>query len=358
MSPGSETVFISMKKFIIIPAIICIFSPFVRAQKTKYQDDHDSSYYSTYRSMLTGRAYLSRKYNVLSFYPPAPVQSFQYRATTSLNLGIGATYHAFTVNIGVGISKFNPDNEKGNTKYLDLQGHFYARKWNIDLLGEFYHGFYLTPDGLAAATGEKYYLRPDIGLSLIGFAFYRALNEKKFSYQAGLLQNEWQKKSAGSVLIGGEIYYGAIFGDSTLTPTVIDPKASALGIDRFHFFSFGPGVGYAYTLVIKEHFFILGSATINLAFRYSTEISSLYQEHGSRLGFRPNYILHAGAGYNSDKWDLSVLWVNTELFMKGQTSNYNYTANAGNYRLVYARRFTLDRKTKKLLEPIPEIIGQ
>jgi hypothetical protein len=347
-----------MKTFIITIAIIFFFTPFARSQKTKFQDDHDSSYYSTYRSMLTGRAYLSRKYNVLSFNPPAPVQSFQYRATTSLNLGIGATYHAFTLNIGIGISKFNPDNEKGHTKYLDLQGHFYARKWNVDLLGEFYHGLYLTPEGLAAPAGEKYYLRPDMGLSLIGIAFYRALNEKKFSYQAGLLQNEWQKKSAGSILIGGEIYYGAIYGDSTLVPDIIDPKASALAIDRFHFFNFGPGIGYAYTLVIKEHFFILGSATINLAFRYSTEISSQHEEHGSHLGFQPNYILHAGGGYNSNQWDLSFLWVDTELFTKGETSNYNYTAGVGNYRLVYARRFSLDRKIKKLLEPIPEIIGQ
>lgn len=347
-----------MKKFIIIPAILFIFPLFLGAQNHTYQDDHDTSYYSTFRSMLTARTYLSRKYNVLSFNPPVPVQSFQYRATTSLNLGIGATYHAFTLNIGIGISKFNPDNEKGNTKYLDLQGYFYARKWNIDLLGEFYHGLYLTPQGLAAATGEKYYLRPDMGLSLIGFAFYRALNEKKFSYQAGLLQNEWQKKSAGSILVGGEIYYGAIYGDSTLMPTVIDPKASALDINRFHFFNIGPGIGYAYTLVIKEHFFILGSATINLAFRYSAEISSQNKEQGSHLGFRPNYILHTGAGYNGDKWDLSILWVDTELFMKGQTSNYSYTADAGNYRLVYAKRFNLGRKTKKLLEPIPEIIGQ
>jgi hypothetical protein len=77
--------------------------------------------------------------------------------------------------------------------YLDLQGHFYARKWNIDLLGEFYKGYYLTPKGLVAPYGEQYYLRPDIRLSLIGFAFYRATNDKKFSYQAGLLQNEWQK---------------------------------------------------------------------------------------------------------------------------------------------------------------------
>jgi hypothetical protein len=347
-----------MKKLVLLIRVLCLFIPIAQAQKEKFPDDHDSTYYTTYRSMLTARVYLSRKYNVLSFNPPAPAQSFQYRATTSLNLGIGATYHAVTVNIGFGISKFNPDNEKGNTKYLDLQGHFYARKWNVDLLGEFYKGYFLTPDGLAAPTGDKFYLRPDMGLSLVGFAFYRALNEKKFSYQAGLLQNEWQKKSAGSLLIGGEIYYGAIYGDSTLIPTAIDPKASALAIDKFHFFSFGPGIGYAYTLVIKEHFFILGSATINLAFRYSNEISTQNDQQGNHFGFRPNYMLHAGAGYNSNKWDLSVLWVDTELFTKGKTTDYNYTVGAGNYRLVYARRFNLGQKTKKLLKPIPEIIGQ
>src|SRR5450432_2886629 len=347
-----------MKKLVLLIPVLCLFIPIVQAQKEKFPDDHDSIYYTTYRSMLTARAYLSRKYNVLSFNPPAPTQSFQYRATTSLNLGIGATYHAFTVNIGFGISKFNPGNEKGNTKYLDLQGHFYTRKWNIDLLGEFYKGYYLTPQGLAAPSGKSYYLRPDIGLSLVGFAFYRALNDKKFSYQAGLLQNEWQKKSAGSILYGGEIYYGAIHGDSSLTPALIDPGVYALSIDKFHFFSFGPGVGYAYTFVYKEHLFILGSATVNLAFRYSTEVSSAYSQHASHLSFRPNYILHAGAGYNGKKWSFSVLWVDSELFMKGANMGYNYTVDVGNYRLVYARRFNLDRKTKRILEPIPAILGQ
>lgn len=225
-------------------------------------------------------------------------------------------------------------------------------------MGEFYKGYYLTPQGLAAPQGQAYYLRPDMGLSLIGFAMYRALNERRFSYQAGLLQNEWQKKSAGSVLVGAEVYYGSIHGDSTLTPTVIDPSQSVLNIDKFHFFSFGPGVGYAYTFVYKQHFFILGSASINLAFRYSEEISTALDTRASRFAFRPNYILHAGAGYNSDKWSLSVLWVDTELLMKGKSTLYSYDVSVGNYRLIYARRFSLDRKTKKILEPIPQIIGQ
>ena len=168
-----------MKKISLCLIVCFLFFSAGRAQKI-YPDDHDSSYYTTYRSMLTARGYLSRKYNVLSFNPPPPVIPFQYRATTSLNLGIGATYHAFTLNIGFGITKFNPDQEKGDTRYLDLQGHFYARKWSVDLLGEFYKGYYLTPAGLAAPAGKPYYLRPDIGLSLFGFAFYRALNQKNF----------------------------------------------------------------------------------------------------------------------------------------------------------------------------------
>jgi len=337
--------------------MLFFFYSFGRAQQ-KVNMDHDTSYYSTYRSMLTARAYLSRKYNVLSFHPPQPVIPFQYRATTPLNLGIGATYHTVTVNIGFGISRFNPDTEKGVTHYLDLQGHFYARKWSVDLLGEFYKGYFLTPEELAAPVGKDYYLRPDIGLSLIGFAFYRALNQQKFSYQAGLLQNEWQKKSAGSLLFGGEIYYQSINGDSTLIPTQIDPFAAGLSINRVHSFSFGPGLGYAYTFVFDEHFFILGSVTVNLAFRYSTEISTTSNQQASYFGFRPNGILHAGMGYNGSRWSLSLLWVNTELYMHGANTNYGYTVGVGNYRLVYAKRFNLDRKTKKILAPIPNILGQ
>ena len=82
------------------------------------------------------------------------------------------------------------------------------------------------------------------------------------------------EKSAGSVLYRGEIYYGATYGDSSLTPSLIDSPVSLKEIDKFHFFSIGPGVGYASTFVYKEHFFLLASANVNLTLRYSNEIST------------------------------------------------------------------------------------
>ena len=332
------------------------YFPQVRAQISL--PDHDTSYYRSYRDQLTARTYLSRKYTLLRFDPPGKISKFVYNPNTSLNLGIGATYHAFTLNIGIGISKFNPQEIKGKTRYLDLQGHFYARKWNIDLLGEFYRGYYLTPKGMAAPSGESYYKRKDLALDLIGVAFYRSLNDRRFSYQAGLLQNEWQKKSAGSVLAGAEIYYGAIHGDSLLSPSRLDSNYRKQGIDRVHFFELGPGIGYGYTLVIREHLFMLASFTVNLALRVSAEHADFSGRHGNRIDFTPNDIIHAGLGYNTEKWCLSALWVSTRLNAKGEITNYKYGIATGNYRLIFTRRFKVNHKVKKILEPIPAIIGK
>lgn len=340
--------------------ICCFFTCglFAATQAQKFIPDHDTTYYKTYRDRLTARAYLSRKYTSLHFNPPSGFSKFVYSPNTTLNLGIGATYHAFTLNIGIGISRFNPDEVRGKTRYLDLQAHYYARKWNFDLLGEFYRGYYLTPKGDAAPPGETYYTRNDLRLNLVGLAAYRCLNEKKFSYQAGLLQNEWQKKSAGSVLVGAEVYYGAVFGDSALAPRVIDSIYVQKDIERLHFFEIGPGVGYAYTLVIRQHFFALASATVNLSLRVASEHSVHMDRSFEKTDFTPNTIFHAGIGYNTDKWNLSALWVSTRLYIHGPYSDYKYSVGTGNYRLIYARRLALSHKVKKALQPIPDIMGK
>ena len=62
-----------MKKLILSVSISLCFISFVSGQKTQYTDDHDTSYYKTYRHMVTARGYLSRKYTVLGFNPPEPV---------------------------------------------------------------------------------------------------------------------------------------------------------------------------------------------------------------------------------------------------------------------------------------------
>jgi len=346
----------SIFKFLFTVVLVVLAGTVCIAQKG-VRTNYDTTYYQSYRDKLTARVYLSRKYTTLKMSSPNDaISEMKYKPTTTLNLGVGGTYRSLTINIGVGISSFNPDNTKGETHYLDLQAHFYARKWNFDLLGQFYRGFYLTPSGLGTGDSKIYYVRPDLKVGLVGVAAYRAVNERLFSYQAGLVQNEWQKKSAGSLLLGGEVFYGTIHGDSVLVPESIDPDYYNSGTNKVHFFEIGPGIGYAYTLVIDQHFFILASAVANLDFRYARELNP--NDHKDRVDFTPNFILRAGAGYNTAKWCISVLWISNYTHVRGGATEYRYLINTGNYRLTYARRFSLDHKVKKALKPINDIIEQ
>jgi uncharacterized protein DUF4421 len=342
------------KHLSILATVLTIFLQ-AKAQRKHPPPEHDSSYYNSYREKLVARIYLSRKYNSAGLNPgDDEIPDTKYKPNSTLNIGIGATYRSLTINIGIGITSFNPNNEKGETHYLDLQAHLYTRHWNYDVIGQFYRGYYLTPQGLAAPEGKTYYVRPDLRIDIVGIAVFRALNEKKFSFQAGLVNNEWQKKSAGSILIGGRVIYGSMHGDSTLMPTVIDSSYAAKGINRLHFFELGPGIGYAYAFIYKQHYYALASIATTINFRYSREIEAGH--NADKIDFSPAFDVHAAIGYNTDNWNLAMIWVASQFYIKGQASNYQYTFLSGNYRLMYARRFTLNKKVKKVLSPISEMI--
>ena len=111
-------------------------------------------------------------------------------------------------------------------------------------------GMYIDPKGYGSADPNYYYFRKDIKERLLGLAAYKVPNKEKFSYRAAIVQNEWQKKSAGSFLYGGEAYYGSIQGDSSLVPAKIQAGFPQAGMTKMRYFSFGPGAGYAYTFEI------------------------------------------------------------------------------------------------------------
>ena len=130
---------------------------------------------------------------------------------------IALTLVSFTRGFGF----LNPDKGRGKTKGLDLQLRLYPRKWAIDVLGTFIKSYYLDPEDENGLRLTNYYLRPDIKRDVIGISAFRVANADKFSYRAAITQNEWQTKSAGSLLYGGEIYYGQVKGDSAIVPNKV-----------------------------------------------------------------------------------------------------------------------------------------
>ena len=246
-------------------------------------------------------------------------------------------YQSISLNLGYGFGFLNTNHVKGKTSYLDLQSHIYGRKWTFDLLGQFYKGYYLTPKGLAAADPQSYYVRPDLGIRLFGASAYHLLNADRFSYRAAHLQNEKQKKSAGSILIGAEIYYGIIKADSSLVPSVISENYGQKQVRQLNFIKAGPGIGYAYTYVIKQHFFLTGSLCASLSLDYSYQQGSAGK--AAKFDVNKGFIYRLVAGYDKNNWNINLALVGNQLTVAAATTSDKYLLSSGNVRLTLARRF-------------------
>ena len=303
---------------------------------------NDSAYYVTHDDQIHGRIYAIKKYTVLNYQNKRDDYSFRYLSNTSIGLGVGVTYSWLTVNIAYGLRFVDP-NTKGKTNNLDLQIHGYGKKFILDTFGQFYKGFYLSPGGKNSFS-DQYYYRPDLKMNVIGASFQYIVNNKRFSFRSSFLQSDWQKKSAGSVLVGIEAYGGNIQSDSTITPTLVMEKETIQGETRNEYFQIGPTGGYAYTWVLKKHFFLTGSAAAGITYGFKTVTSAGGNVRTS--GFSPNTSFRVIAGYNSEKWGLSLLFINNDIRLAA-SNDHRLTVKSGAFRVNYVHRFDVIAKKQK-----------
>lgn len=337
---------------ITIALLISAFFP-VNAQRRPVSAV-DTAYVRTYPRLLVGRTYLTQKYTNVDLLPAADVARLKYRPNTSLNLGVGATYGPLTLGLAYGFRFLNPDAAKGRTRYLDLQTHVYTRRWVIDGFGQFYTGYHLAPQGFATGDPEAYYYRPDARLRLFGASGYRLFNPRRFSYRAALVQNEWQKRSAGSWLVGAELVAGAFGGDSSLVPGRLAARYPRPLVRRVQFVKFGPGGGYAHTFVIRKHFFAMGSLTLNLNATLNQETSEVGRTRAVSL--RPNALYRVVAGYSNGRYNASLSWVNSTVAVGSRAMAYDYLMRTGQYRLTVARLFVPGQRLRKLRKAVEETL--
>ena len=331
----------------LLPVTIC-FPLFSYAQK------RDTSFIEPYTKVFTGRIYFSRKYTNFGIEGSQGFKEIQYRPNTKLSIGLGATYRALTLNLGYGFSFLNPELGKGKTKYLDLQTHIYGFKWKYDLFAQFYKGYYLNPRGLASSDKNSFYKRADLQVNEIGVSAFHIYNNKRFSYRAAFQQSEWQKKSAGSFLLGGAVTFGNLKADSAFIPSALGSNYQQKEIREVSYVEIGPGAGYAYTFVWKENWYLLASATINLDLSLVAESSA--SNFYSTQNISPNLLFRSGIGYNTRKWNVNFYWLSNRTTIAGQFRNGGYKVNTGNLRLTFTKRFIASGRLAKLLKIADRIL--
>ncbi|EOZ93226.1 hypothetical protein A33Q_3816 [Indibacter alkaliphilus LW1] len=310
------------------------------------EDVKANDYYEDYPGLLTTRFYTSRKYT--SFTVADRVNS-TFDPNSTLNLGIGATYNDFTLNLALGFGFLNPGRQDVQTTYLDLQAHMYPKDWIIDLFGQFYTGYRV--EGFKfdlPGQQEGNFLAEDLRVRKIGANVQRLLNGENLSLKAAFQQSAWQKKSAGSFMGGFEMYGGRII--QTGEEMLVFPDASIISGQPFiSYFQFGPNVGYAGTLVLFRHFFITGVGSINGNFGYSGFENNSDRE--VNWGFNYNYFLRGFVGYNSSKWSINANYVHNNIGLM-DVGNTGLRIMTGNYRVNFIYRFMPGKKLKPYLRYI------
>lgn len=102
-----------------------------------------------------------------------------------------------------------------------------------------------------------------VSQAVFNFNFYYAFNNKKFSYPAAFTQMFIQKKSAGSILAGGELHVNTIYIGDTLAGDELF---------RLRNVTYGLGVGYGYNFVLPHRWLLHASALPYLVLRSSTMV--------------------------------------------------------------------------------------
>lgn len=338
------------------------------------RDAFDTAYVRDYSRILTGRIYMSTKYNTLRLGAIEGARELIFRPNNRVNIGVGASYRALTLNLGVGIPLLNRDDAiRGRTHYIDAQANIHTKRWATNLFLQRFAGYFISSHALSElgwTQNTTFPTRADLKEFNVGVSTVHIVNNERFSYRAAFNQDAWQRRSQGSWLIGGYLTYFSLRADSSLVPARLDEQfESGLHLISGSFWDIGPMGGYAYTLVFGEHWFLTGSAVFGGGLSVQTAETDPVDEGrmtDTRTDTGPGWHaqFRAGAGYNSAKRYVGLSFNQENIgYLIDERNRFSWSV--GNVRLNYVQRFNLhigfmDRGLrwfrKRVADPVEEVL--
>lgn len=304
----------------------------------------ESTYLADYTNLLTTRVFLLFEDASLLISPAVDkISNIVYRPNVNVRVGITAFWKWFGLGLSVDNPFYKTDRDAyGKTTTLDLRVNAYGRVVSGELFIQNYKGYYIS---FPERTDGTHYIIPDMQTFSFGLAAYWIYNANRFSIRAAFIQNERQKKSAGSFMIRPAFLYYRISSDHGIIPAEI--------VDAYHipftnlvtsgtFYSLGLSPGYVYTLVFLKNFYLMVAAFPGAA----AQFSSYRNEYNGYTKYEFTFQLSGriAFGYNSDKWFLgcSVQTGFNEVPDKLSNALFNY--DVALIRLWGGTRFDIFRK--------------
>ena len=323
------------------------------AEEVKY----DTNYITVYKDELTTRLFLARKQNHFNLSERLLHPWVKYKTNDNLLLGLGYTYSFLTLNLAVKMPFINGDDDVyGETKYLDIQTHAIFSNWIIDLYLQWNRGFYLAnPEDVLEipAPDPQRPLRGDMRSNLIGMNLQYLFNSERYSYKASFFQNEFQKKSAGSPILGIETYWMLALTDSATVAPNIQPAGflSNRPFSQSDIFNAGLNAGYAYTFVWKQSLYFSLSSTLGISGGYKRIHDSASSETlraGLSMGFTNS--TRISLGYNNPNYYVGLSFISFSMNNRVGADGEYIGYRTGSIRFNIVKRF-ITKRPIRILRP-------
>lgn len=314
------------------------------AQSRKEKRAPDSSYIETLNHLLAIKIFPGSKLQGFTIKNTANNQNLKFGVNQNITLGFGVAYKGLGLSASFNLPFLNNDAAKfGKTYGKDIQINTYGRRSNIDLDFIYFKGYYIkNPEQFDHSWKQGTYpKRPDIRTSALGGSYYFLLNHKKFSYRASFLQNEIQKKSVGSVILGGSASLFSIVADSALIPSRLNLFFRNQKIFRSATsYTFGGGIGYAYTQLIKQHFYLTGSFVGGIAWQSFNGITAAGNAITYNLQPALQTLFKFSLGYNRKLFFAGILLTDQSFYFNPST-DLQFRYHFGNLKLFIGKRFKI-----------------
>ncbi len=309
----------------------------------------DSTYLADYTNLLTTRLFLLFQNASLVINPDVDkISKIVYRPNVNVRIGIAGFWKWFGLGLSVDNPFYKTDRDAyGKTTTLDLRVNFFGRVIAGELFFQKYKGFYIiSPE----RTDGTHYIIPDMQTFALGLSGYWIYNARRFSIRAAFIQNERQKKSAGSLVVRPSFLYYKISSDQGIIPDSIVhvniPITNQVISGKFY--SLGLSPGYVYTLVFLKNFYLTAAVFPGVAAQFSSFSNELNVSSNFEFTFQLSG--RFAIGYNSDKWFLGGSFQTGFNEVPDKLNNALFSYNVAQFRLWGGLRFDIFKKREKRCE--------
>jgi hypothetical protein len=228
---------------------------------------------------------------------------------------VGVAYKWFAIDLTFALGLRN-NSEFDNTRSFDFQGSMFTSKQFITFTIQYYQAYQLNNmKGVDITLDDDLLRREDIRTINLGLQYMFATNYTKFSLKAPFIQNEGQRKSAGSPIVGASFNIFVMDADSSVVPNEVSENFNPdLYLTDLNILSASVSLGYMYTLVYKKRFFLTLSLIPGLNINGGDYYTDERKFYSPKINLKLNSM--NAIGYNSMKFFTGFQFVANTYFAR------------------------------------------